>query len=80
LLGDGINMGHTCCGIFCCLISLSNNCHCFCPIHFINHSICAVTGCSLPVVIDMKTCLLPMHQEMERLNKACRKAVFTLKD
>ncbi|KAF8220817.1 hypothetical protein L208DRAFT_1537531 [Tricholoma matsutake] len=61
IVGDGINMGHTCCGIFHCLISLLNNRHHFCLIHFLNHSICAVTGCLLPVVIDMKTCSLPAH-------------------
>jgi CxC6 like cysteine cluster associated with KDZ transposases len=78
IVGDGINMGHPCCGIFRCITALANNRHRFCPIHFTNHCICAVVGCSLPVVEDSKTCSLPEHQEMERLNKARGKAAFTL--
>ncbi|KAF8237504.1 hypothetical protein L208DRAFT_1159592, partial [Tricholoma matsutake] len=59
IVGDGINMGRPCCSVFHCITALSNNHHRFCPIHFVNHSICAITGCSLPVTINKKTCSLP---------------------
>lgn len=80
IMGDGINMGHPCCGIFRCVIALDNNRHCFCLPHFSHHSVCAIKGCELPVVKDRKTCSLAAHQKMEKINIAHGKATFTLKE
>lgn len=73
-------MGRPCCGLFRCIEALQNNHHRFCLTHFPQHSVCAVNGCSLPVVEKMKTCSTPAHQAMEKMNKARGKAAFTLKD
>ncbi|KAF8230269.1 hypothetical protein L208DRAFT_1476566 [Tricholoma matsutake] len=79
IVGDGINMGHPCCGIFRCVLPLDNNRHHFCLMHFSHHDICAIKGCDLPVVKDKKTCSLAAHQKMEEINTAHGKAAFMLK-
>jgi CxC6 like cysteine cluster associated with KDZ transposases len=87
---DGLTIGHPCCTMFTCPISLASNRHRFCPTHIHLCLQCAVVGCSLPVVklsktIDgkvtssnMKTCSDPVHQEMERLNSEQSRANFQL--
>ncbi|KDR71533.1 hypothetical protein GALMADRAFT_102508 [Galerina marginata CBS 339.88] len=78
IVGDGLNMGRPRCGIPHCRNPLQNNRHRFCGEHAGNHDICAIVGCNQKVVFfvmdpkggmaktkKMKTCSLPLHQEME---------------
>lgn len=86
-------MGCPCCGVFQCTEPLLNNHHLFCATHDHLHSVCHIINCDEPVVVKeiitpdgrviqkrMKTCSLPLHQEMEHLKFAKGKAAFTLKE
>ena len=87
---DGLTLGHPCCSLFACPISLASNRHRFCATHTHLHLQCAVVGCTAAVVEStklvkgkeihtmMKTCSDPMHQEMEHLNSEQSKANFQL--
>jgi hypothetical protein len=87
---DGLTIGHPCCASFACPNALGSMRHRFCPTHGHLHMICAIVGCSQPVVefdktikgkvtiSKMKTCSDPVHQEMERLNQEQSKANFQL--
>ena len=80
IVGDGLSMGRTCCGVFRCPKPLQNNRHRFCAEHTRLHDVCAVVGCEKPVlevnvndpkggpmkVIKKKTCSLPLHQQIEK--------------
>jgi CxC6 like cysteine cluster associated with KDZ transposases len=80
IIGDGLSMGRTCCGVFRCPEPLQNNRHRFCAEHNRLHDVCAIVGCENPVlqttvndpkggppkVIKKKTCLLPVHQQIEK--------------
>ncbi|KAJ6492700.1 hypothetical protein C8R47DRAFT_1269993 [Mycena vitilis] len=78
---DGNNMGHPCCGEFRCTepVQSTRGRRHFCATHDHLHSICAIVNCDKPVLPGTKSCELPAHQEMERLNSARGKAAFTLK-
>ncbi|KAF8801527.1 hypothetical protein BYT27DRAFT_7114765 [Phlegmacium glaucopus] len=80
IVGDGLSMGHPCCGIFRCRDPLANNRHRFCENHTDLHNVCAIVGCENPVieeeVVDQKegqpkkkkkkTCSLQLHQDIEK--------------
>ncbi|KAJ6505310.1 hypothetical protein C8R45DRAFT_1091049 [Mycena sanguinolenta] len=78
---DGNNMDHPCCGEFQCTepVQSTRGRRHFCVKHDYLHSVCAIIGCNSAVIPDTKSCSLPAHQEMERLNSARGKAAFTLK-
>jgi hypothetical protein len=75
-------MGQPCCGVFRCQEPLQNNRQRFCAVHFDSHDVCAVVGCDNPVlrledatvdpidgtskITKRKTCILPLHQQMEK--------------
>lgn len=87
---DGLTIGHLCCSVAACPIPLDNNQRRFCPTHISLQKVCAVDGCSSPMLehtttVDgkthttmFKTCSDPDHQQMERLNKEQSKANFQL--
>ena len=49
IVGDGLNMGRPCCGVFRCPELLQSNRHRFCKTHFDEHQKCAIVGCKEPV-------------------------------
>ena len=90
IVADGISMGHPCCGVFWCTEPLLNNCHWLCATHDHLHSVCHIVDCDEPVVVKeiimldgrviqkrMKTCSLPLHQEMEHLKFAGQGMLYT---
>ncbi|KAJ7090836.1 hypothetical protein B0H15DRAFT_948600 [Mycena belliarum] len=81
IASDGNNMGHPCCGEFCCTepVQSTRGRRHFCATHDHLHSICAIIGCDGPIVKGTKACEDPAHQEMGRLNAARGTAAFTLK-
>ncbi|KAF8805951.1 hypothetical protein BYT27DRAFT_7224636 [Phlegmacium glaucopus] len=50
IVGDGLSMGRTCCGVFRCPKPLQNNRHRFCAEHSRLHDVCAIVGCENPVI------------------------------
>lgn len=82
IVGDGVSIGHPCCGIFSCTEPLQNNRHRFCKTHFEEHQKCAINGCNSPISDkdNTKTCSDPAHKSMEKKNKEKAEASFTLKE
>ena len=78
---DGVTLGHPCCAIHNCHIPLASNRHRFCPEHLHTYQkICAVVGCSNPVVEGSQVCANAVHQEAEHVHKDRGQARFQLKE
>ena len=86
IVGDGLNMGRPCCGVFRCPEPLQSNRHRFCRTHFDEHQKCAIIGCEEPVTNgdatdeESKTCSDARHKKMEAQNKEKNAAMFILKE
>lgn len=82
IVGDGVSLGHPCCGIFSCTECLQNNRHRFCKTHFERHGQCAVKGCDARVSAEdgTKTCADPAHKAMEQKHQEKARASFVQKE
>lgn len=77
---DGVTIGHPCCGLANCKNPLQNNHDRFCPEHQYLSRVCAITGCSLPVVGGKKTCSLAEHRAVEDVHELRGQARFQLQE
>jgi hypothetical protein len=76
---DGVTVGHPCCAIHNCHISLANNRHQFCPKDAPLHdSVCSIVGCDDPVLPGRLVCANTEHREVERLHQDRGQARFQL--
>ena len=90
IVGDSLSIGRPCCGVFWCWDPLENNRHWFCVKHT---NVCAIVNCENPVVqttvkdpsgglaklVKKKTCLLVLHQEIEKKNNEWSTGSFLYK-
>jgi len=78
IVTDGVTVGHLCCAIHNCHFPLANNHDRFCPQHYGLIQVCAIVGCTRPVVFESKTCDDPTHQAVEKTYTECGQARFEL--
>ncbi|KAF8797810.1 hypothetical protein BYT27DRAFT_7228805 [Phlegmacium glaucopus] len=71
---DGVTVGHPCCGFPNCKVPLDNNRHRFCPEHLNLNSVCAIIGCSNPVIPGKCCCVVREHQAIEELKERYERA------
>src|ERR1700722_15752788 len=76
---DGVTVGRPCCAVHNCKTPLESNRLRFCPEHAQMEKICAIVGCEALVVNGKKTCLDPIHQEVERIHTERGQAQFQMK-
>ncbi|KAK6984515.1 hypothetical protein R3P38DRAFT_2459149, partial [Favolaschia claudopus] len=78
---DGITIGHPCCGVLHCPISLQSNRHRFCPDHKERHRLCAVEECeeAAEFTAGFMTCTDVNHRLLETNHKKRDKAMFQLR-
>lgn len=74
---DGVTVGR---GVHNCQTPLSNNRHRFCPEHQYAANICAIVGCSQPVVPNTKTCQHKEHQAIEKIHNEHGQSRFQLQE
>jgi CxC6 like cysteine cluster associated with KDZ transposases len=78
---DGVTVGHPCCAIHNCHVSLANNQHRFCPEDAPLHDkICSIVDCSDPVLHGQLACRKAEHQEVECIHRECGQARFQLQE
>ena len=77
---DGVTVGHPCCSIHNCHIPLSSNRDRYCKDHQDAAGICAIVGCSSPVVPDSKTCSNEDHQKVEKTHIERGQSRFQLQE
>jgi hypothetical protein len=59
---------------------LASNRDRFCPLHVSSNQICAIVGCSSPVVAGSLACANASHKEVERIHQEQGQARFQLKE
>jgi hypothetical protein len=78
---DGITIGHPCCAVHNCFTPLASNRDRYCPDHSKNlDHICAIVGCSNPIIEGSLACQNPDHQEAERIYRERGQARFQLQE
>ncbi|KIM76724.1 hypothetical protein PILCRDRAFT_77520 [Piloderma croceum F 1598] len=75
---DGVTMGHACCSVQDCTISLADQQDWFCTIHEDLKLKCCIYACSMPAEPRHLTCTHPSHRAFER-SKEVNPALFTLR-
>lgn len=63
---DGITIGHPCCSVRNCKISLEKQHHRFCPAHDKMKAVCAIKDCSSPIFEGHLVCSNVVHLEVEK--------------
>lgn len=76
---DGVTIGHPCCGVHNCSTPLDSVKHHYCPDHYGENEICAVTDCREPAEDGHRTCLVAEHRNAELSYFEVGKSMFQLK-
>ncbi|KAF8968974.1 hypothetical protein BDZ97DRAFT_1654410 [Flammula alnicola] len=77
---DGVTVGHPCCSFHNCHTPLSSNRDRYCEDHRDAAGICAIVGCSTPVVLGTKTCTDEEHRAVEKIHIERGQSRFQLQE
>ena len=77
---DGVTVGHPCCSSHNCHIPLVSNRDRYCKDHREAAGVCAIVGCSAPVVPNTKTCANEDHQAVEKVHIERGQSRFQLQE
>ena len=77
---DGVTVGHPCCAVHNCHTPLSSNRDRYCNAHKASALVCAIVGCSNPVVPMKRTCSIQSHQAVEGIYNERGQARFLLQE